>query len=302
MPISWWSTPAPSWRRRAASRSTPSSPSPAPVATGPGSWSPAAWPSAAGGELAAAMPEIDAVARVRRLGGCHLGPQAARLPRRPSTCCTSRGHQRRPHGPTSRWPRDATGRAGSAPSPRSEARSGAGRSTTSAARSTAWWPVASRRSSSSPRTSPPTGRDQGVGERAIVPLVEAVAGVVPWVRLLYVYPIDLTDELERVLCEVAVPYVDLSLQHVSRPLVRRMRRWGDGDRFLQPDRLDPRCSSRRCLPFELHRRLPRRDRGRPRRAAALRRPRCDSIGAGSSPSARRTAPTPPASTARCRRP
>jgi ribosomal protein S12 methylthiotransferase len=76
------------------------------------------------------------------------------------------------------------------------------------------------------------GRDQGVGERAIVPLVEAVAGVVPWVRLLYVYPVDLTDELERVLCTVAVPYVDLSLQHVSRPLLRRMRRWGDGERFL----------------------------------------------------------------------
>jgi ribosomal protein S12 methylthiotransferase len=76
------------------------------------------------------------------------------------------------------------------------------------------------------------GRDQGVGERAIVPLVEQVAGLVPWVRLLYVYPIDLTDELERVLCDVAVPYVDLSLQHVSRPLLRRMRRWGDGERFL----------------------------------------------------------------------
>jgi len=76
------------------------------------------------------------------------------------------------------------------------------------------------------------GRDQGSGERAIVPLVEAASTVVPWVRLLYVYPVDLTDELERVLCEVAVPYVDLSLQHVSRPLLRRMRRWGDGERFL----------------------------------------------------------------------
>jgi ribosomal protein S12 methylthiotransferase len=77
------------------------------------------------------------------------------------------------------------------------------------------------------------GRDQGVGDRSIVPLVEQVAGIVPWVRLLYVYPIDLTDELERVLCEVAVPYVDLSLQHVSRPLLRAMRRWGDGPRFLE---------------------------------------------------------------------
>ncbi len=30
-----------------------------------------------------------------------------------------------------------------------------------------------------------------------------------------------------------VAYFDLSLQHVSRPLVERMRRWGDGDRFLE---------------------------------------------------------------------
>jgi len=30
-----------------------------------------------------------------------------------------------------------------------------------------------------------------------------------------------------------VPYFDLSLQHVSKPLLRRMRRWGDGPRFLQ---------------------------------------------------------------------
>src|SRR5690606_38072577 len=30
-----------------------------------------------------------------------------------------------------------------------------------------------------------------------------------------------------------VPYFDLSLQHVSKPLLRRMRRWGDGERFLR---------------------------------------------------------------------
>jgi ribosomal protein S12 methylthiotransferase len=30
-----------------------------------------------------------------------------------------------------------------------------------------------------------------------------------------------------------VPYFDLSLQHVSKPLLRRMRRWGDGSRFLK---------------------------------------------------------------------
>jgi len=30
-----------------------------------------------------------------------------------------------------------------------------------------------------------------------------------------------------------VPYFDLSLQHVAKPLLRRMRRWGDGPRFLR---------------------------------------------------------------------
>ncbi len=80
------------------------------------------------------------------------------------------------------------------------------------------------------------GRDQGVGERSIVPLVRAVGERVERVRLLYLYPSDLTDALVEVICESGVPYFDLSLQHVSRPLLRRMRRWGDGDRFL--DRID----------------------------------------------------------------
>ncbi len=77
------------------------------------------------------------------------------------------------------------------------------------------------------------GRDQGVGERAIVPLYRAVAERVPRVRLLYLYPSDLDDRLIDIVCSSAVPYFDLSLQHVSRPLLRRMRRWGDGERFLR---------------------------------------------------------------------
>jgi ribosomal protein S12 methylthiotransferase len=76
------------------------------------------------------------------------------------------------------------------------------------------------------------GRDQGVGERAIVPLVEQVAARVARVRLLYLYPSDLSDALVAAICATGVPYFDLSLQHVSPPLLRRMRRWGDGDRFL----------------------------------------------------------------------
>jgi ribosomal protein S12 methylthiotransferase len=79
------------------------------------------------------------------------------------------------------------------------------------------------------------GRDQGRGSRQLVPLVEAVAARVDWVRLLYLYPSDLTDALVDAVLATGVPYFDLSLQHVSAPLLRRMRRWGDGDRFL--DRL-----------------------------------------------------------------
>jgi ribosomal protein S12 methylthiotransferase len=76
-------------------------------------------------------------------------------------------------------------------------------------------------------------RPAELGAGSIVPLVKAVAARTDWVRLLYLYPSDLTDELIDVICAGDVPYFDLSLQHVSKPLLRRMRRWGDGNRFLQ---------------------------------------------------------------------
>ena len=75
-------------------------------------------------------------------------------------------------------------------------------------------------------------RPDELGAGAIVPLVNAVAGAVDRVRLLYLYPSDLTDGLIDAICDSGVPYFDLSLQHVSKPLLRRMRRWGDGRRFL----------------------------------------------------------------------
>jgi len=77
-----------------------------------------------------------------------------------------------------------------------------------------------------------TDRPDDLGAGSIVPLVRAVADMVDRVRLLYLYPSDLTDELVEVILGGPVPYFDLSLQHVSKPLLRRMRRWGDGQRFL----------------------------------------------------------------------
>jgi ribosomal protein S12 methylthiotransferase len=76
-------------------------------------------------------------------------------------------------------------------------------------------------------------RPDELGAGSIVPLVNAVAAKIDWVRLLYLYPSDLTDDLIDAVCATGVPYFDLSLQHVSKPLLRRMRRWGDGDRFLR---------------------------------------------------------------------
>ena len=54
------------------------------------------------------------------------------------------------------------------------------------------------------------------------------------IRLLYLYPSEVRDALVTTMLELptVVPYFDLSLQHASAPLMRRMKRWGDGQRFL----------------------------------------------------------------------
>ncbi len=83
----------------------------------------------------------------------------------------------------------------------------------------------------------PSGPARGGRRRGeptpIVALTRAVAALVPRTRLLYLYPSSLTDDLVDAMLATGVPYFDLSLQHVSRPLLARMRRWGDGDRFLR---------------------------------------------------------------------
>ena len=53
------------------------------------------------------------------------------------------------------------------------------------------------------------------------------------VRLLYLYPSEVHDPLVSTMLELptVVPYFDLSLQHAAPGLLRRMKRWGSGDRF-----------------------------------------------------------------------
>ena len=76
-------------------------------------------------------------------------------------------------------------------------------------------------------------RPDELGAGSIVQLVRDVSAMVDWVRLLYLYPSDLSDELIDAILDTGVPYFDLSLQHVSKEHLRRMRRWGDKDRFLE---------------------------------------------------------------------
>ena len=75
-----------------------------------------------------------------------------------------------------------------------------------------------------------------LGAGSIVSLVRRVSAMVDRTRLLYLYPSDLSDGLIDAILDTGVPYFDLSLQHVSKTLLRRMRRWGDGSRFL--DRIE----------------------------------------------------------------
>ena len=76
------------------------------------------------------------------------------------------------------------------------------------------------------------GKDQE-GDLGILELYNEVTKRVSWVRLLYLYPSSLNRHLIASIATSAVPYFDLSLQHVSKPLLRRMRRWGNADKFSE---------------------------------------------------------------------
>ena len=54
-----------------------------------------------------------------------------------------------------------------------------------------------------------------------------------WLRLLYLQPDGIDDELLEAIAAHAVPYIDVPLQHASGAVLRRMRRSGDGDAHLR---------------------------------------------------------------------
>jgi ribosomal protein S12 methylthiotransferase RimO len=68
----------------------------------------------------------------------------------------------------------------------------------------------------------------------LLPELAAVDGITR-VRVSYLQPAELRPGLIDVLCSTpgVVPYFDLSFQHASGPVLRRMRRFGDRVRFLE---------------------------------------------------------------------
>ena len=72
------------------------------------------------------------------------------------------------------------------------------------------------------------GEDLELGRGGLARLVEALLAQTgfPWIRFLYAYPKTLDDSVLRLMAAEPrfVPYVDIPLQHVSRPILAAMRR------------------------------------------------------------------------------
>jgi ribosomal protein S12 methylthiotransferase len=81
------------------------------------------------------------------------------------------------------------------------------------------------------------GEDLGLRRTGLARLVEALlAGTgLPWIRFLYAYPKTLDDSVLALMAGEPrfLPYVDIPLQHVSRPILAAMRRGGDGGTYLR---------------------------------------------------------------------
>ncbi len=80
------------------------------------------------------------------------------------------------------------------------------------------------------------GRDLD-GRPTLAELVDAVSKVegLRWVRLHYLYPEKLRDDLVEVIAtrDNVLPYVDMPLQHAADPMLKRMRRGHGGDRLYR---------------------------------------------------------------------
>ncbi len=79
------------------------------------------------------------------------------------------------------------------------------------------------------------GKDLG-DRNALARLLAGLSEVdgLEWVRVSYLQPAEITPGMLEAIASTpkVVPYFDLSFQHASAPVLRRMRRFGDAEHFL----------------------------------------------------------------------
>ncbi len=79
------------------------------------------------------------------------------------------------------------------------------------------------------------GEDLGMRRAGLARLIERLLSETsfPWIRFLYAYPKTLDDSVLELMAREPrfVSYVDIPLQHVSRPILSKMRRGGDGPSY-----------------------------------------------------------------------
>ena len=81
------------------------------------------------------------------------------------------------------------------------------------------------------------GEDLGFGREGLAHLVQKLLSETgfPWIRFLYAYPKTLHDSVLDLMAREPrfLSYVDIPLQHVSRPVLAKMRRGGDAASYRQ---------------------------------------------------------------------
>ncbi len=79
------------------------------------------------------------------------------------------------------------------------------------------------------------GKDLGADVR-LEQLLERLSGIdgLDWIRVSYLQPAEVRPGFVEAMLGIdkVLPYFDLSFQHASKPVLRRMRRFGDPDSFL----------------------------------------------------------------------
>ena len=133
-------------------------------------------------------------------------------------------------------------------------------------------------------------------------LCQALGSLGAWVRLHYVYPYPHVDAVLPLMAEGKIlPYLDIPFQHASPRVLKAMRRPAHQEKTLE--RLAPLARDlprpRRAL--DLHRRLPRRDRGGFPVPARLAEGGASSRASAASSTSRSRAPPPTRSPAPCPR-